>query len=274
MPVGRTFRRCLLIVPWLAGACQEQREQAGATEDVTATIAMEMIRAELLSIEDEYEAFYLEGDADSLATFFTDYAILALDGTGVVGRDAIRDYFEATLAESPGLITIDFILEELAIAESGEMAQSYGTVIRTSVDPSGAEFAEGKLYTATHRRNVNGAWRIALLFESGPPGNVPVKVSSIPPGAQVYFIPMRKFKTDSLADSIYLREYRIQEGDTDTVTWQQQLLYMVVFKRNDQQEIRKVEVAKNRPTEVSVEFPTTSADEDPARDREGSVVNE
>ena len=61
---------------------------------------------------------------------------------------------------------------------------------------------------------------------------VPVRVTSEPPGARVFFVPEFRYSDSLLSDADALARWEVHQGRTNVETNQLEQLYIVVFERN------------------------------------------
>lgn len=71
-----------------------------------------------------------------------------------------------------------------------------------------------------------------------------VRLDSFPPGAAVYLVPKVDLELDPsiMDDQGKLAKYRVPEGDTPVVTKAREKVYIVLFVRDGQVEMRELDV--------------------------------
>lgn len=68
---------------------------------------------------------------------------------------------------------------------------------------------------------------------------VPVRVSSDPAGARVFFVPDFRYSDSLLSDADALARWEVHQGRTNVETNQLEQLYIVVFERNGDYVVKK-----------------------------------
>ena len=119
--------------------------------DTSADLAT--IKADVLNWMEAYNA----GDADSVAALYSEDAVLMAPGAAAaVGRDAIRDFIAADIADAKAQ-GVTFTGDESSDgAVEGNTGWTSGTF--TVTDASGATVATGKYLTAYER--IDGEWQL------------------------------------------------------------------------------------------------------------------
>ncbi len=119
--------------------------------DTSADLAT--IKADVLNWMEAYNA----GDADSVAALYSEDAVLMAPGAAAaVGRDAIRDFIAADIADAKAQ-GFTFTGDESSDgAVEGNTGWTSGTF--TVTDTSGATVATGKYLTAYER--IDGEWQL------------------------------------------------------------------------------------------------------------------
>lgn len=108
--------------------------------------------AAIRALSDVHERGLLAHDPDLYLSACTDdITFVPPDGEAVSGREAARAYLE----DFPQIESMKHTVEE--VEGSGDLAFSRGTARATLPDGSGALFK----WVAIHRRNENGAWKMA-----------------------------------------------------------------------------------------------------------------
>jgi len=110
-------------------------------------------------LDREWVAAVADKDAEALAAFYApDGVLMNANAPAVVGRDAIREWFEAAL-QSPNLI-YDFTPELIEVAASGDLAYDRGTYRLTMDSPQGRIEDEGK-YVAVWKK-IGNDWKVVV----------------------------------------------------------------------------------------------------------------
>lgn len=151
----------------LLAACQtEPAEQTGTTEE-TATSDAASVRSEIESIHDRYEQALLAQDAATIATIYTDDAVvLPPSNRRTEGRTAIESMFTSWFGQVPPFDTFTLSTDQLVLAESGDIAYEIGTYQISGSSPTGETYEETGKYLAVWE-NVDGEWKMAADMWSG-----------------------------------------------------------------------------------------------------------
>ncbi len=151
-----------VFVLGFAAACQTQEaEQAGATEEATATIDVDAVRAEIEAANAKWSEAALAADPVALAGLYAEDAILVAPGEPrAEGRAAIEAVFtemftKMTFGDS------DITIDDLNVAESGEIAYVVGSYTGPMTLADGTTFDDAGTYVAV-LKNVNGEWLLAV----------------------------------------------------------------------------------------------------------------
>ena len=158
-PPGRALPAVLLVAGCLAGVACSRHGPAPA-EVATSP-------ADLRGITALHEAFisaHNGGDVDRLVGLFTDDAVLMpADEATCEGKDAIGDYLDNALQESPS--TIEFDVQETKVL--GDWAFEWIDATLTSTDAdTGEEVETWARYVWILRRQPDGSWRIARAIDN------------------------------------------------------------------------------------------------------------
>ena len=111
-------------------------------------------------------ASFQRGDADTIASLYTDDAELFIPGAPVIeGKRAIRDAWSGIVGRGGNRVEIDV----REVQESGDMAFDTGHF--TATDPDGSILNAGK-WIVIWKRDASGAWSIHRDFMhwDTPPG--------------------------------------------------------------------------------------------------------
>ena len=103
-------------------------------------------------------ASFQRGDADAIASLYTDDAELFVPGAPVIeGKRAIRDAWSGIVGRGGNRVAIDV----REVQESGDMAFDTGHF--TATDPDGSTLNTGK-WIVIWKRDASGAWSIHRDF--------------------------------------------------------------------------------------------------------------
>lgn len=147
----------LIVLVLLAGtSCQEKIDTDADVEAIKIT-------------HDEYDATLNAGDLDSWMSLFTDSTIRMMpNGPALVGKDAIRDYFQSFFEQNA--VEIDGLIEEVIVC--GDWAFTRGTYTYTITRKVGGELIQddsGK-WVAFNKRQPGGTWKYhRIIYNSDLP---------------------------------------------------------------------------------------------------------
>lgn len=140
-------------------SCQQQPgEQAGAAEE--AVVDTEGANAANDATLRAWEAAVKAADPAGLAGHYADDAVLMPeDLPRAQGRADIEDRLEQIFANAPPA-ELTLSTDDLVVAESGDIAYAYGTVLQTGPAGEGEEYEyRGKWLVVLE--NVDGEWKVA-----------------------------------------------------------------------------------------------------------------
>lgn len=151
----------------LVAACQtEPAEQTGATEEAAATDAA-TVRTEIEAIGDRYEQALLAEDATTIATFYSEDAVVLPPGAPrTEGSAAIESMFGSWFEMGPAAEGFTLTTDDLQIAESGDVAYEVGTYTMRGTSPEGEAYDETGKFLAVWK-NVGGEWKMVADAWSG-----------------------------------------------------------------------------------------------------------
>jgi uncharacterized protein (TIGR02246 family) len=158
------MRNLLLIACCLLAACAHG--PASAPVDLAA---------EEKAIHDLEANWTAAKDVDTFASFWSDDVVAMPPNAPVAnGRQAARDAL-APMFAAPGF-ALNFKSTRVQVANSGEMAFSYGTYTLTMNDPKGKPITDKGKYMTAYRKQADGSWKaIADIFNSDLPAPPPAK---------------------------------------------------------------------------------------------------
>jgi len=83
-----------------------------------------------------------------------------------------------------------------------------------------------------------------------------IHLSSDPPGARVYLVPLYRFETDTslVSDDAKLAEFLVSEGPTPVMTRALEKRYVVVFDLNGKKLTTRIDVIRGQTNQVKVVF--------------------
>ena len=110
-------------------------------------------------LEKQWNQDFLTKDADKLAAYYSDDAVLMAPGMAPsVGRESIRAALKQMVAD-PGL-TLKFTAARIEVAGSGDMGYSRGAYVMTMTDPRTKQMIhDAGSYVTTYRKEADGKWR-------------------------------------------------------------------------------------------------------------------
>ncbi len=157
-------KRILVAVLMLGfvAACQTQEaEQAGATEEATVTVDANAIRAEIEAANAKWSEAALAADPVALASLYAEDAILVMPGAlPAEGRAAIEAAFAEMFTEVK-FGASDIGIDDMGIAESGDVAYVVGPYASPMINADGTTFDDAGTYVAV-LKNVDGEWLLAV----------------------------------------------------------------------------------------------------------------
>ena len=109
--------------------------------------------------EKRWNQDYLSKDADKLAAYYADDAVLMAPGMAPsVGRESIRATLKQLVAD-PAL-SLKFTSAKIDVAESGDLGYTRGAYVMTMTDAQTKKVVhdEGS-YVTTYRKDADGKWR-------------------------------------------------------------------------------------------------------------------
>lgn len=155
----------MLMVVFVLGfvaACQTQEaEQAGATEEATATVDAGAIRAAIDAANEQWNQAAEAADPVALANLYAEDAILVPPGSPrAEGRAAIEAAY-AGMFEQVKFGATDLSVDNIGIAESGDVAYVVGSYSSSMINADETTFDDAGTYVAVFK-DVNGEWLLAI----------------------------------------------------------------------------------------------------------------
>ncbi|TFH66193.1 MAG: DUF4440 domain-containing protein [Gemmatimonadales bacterium] len=156
------------LLPWLIVllvACREGTETAGdpvVDERTQASPAAAAVMGEIIATNVSWGDLYSRGNAEQVALFYTEDAVLMTPQGDLTGVAAIADHFRALFATRGDTILATTTVTE-ALDVAGDRAYETGTVTRTlrTRTDSGTPAREVHVRYATFwERSTDGRWRI------------------------------------------------------------------------------------------------------------------
>jgi len=125
----------------------------------------------IASVEAAANQAWAAKDADGIAAFYTDDAVLIVSGSDELkGKTAVVDAINHMLTD-PAL-SLSFHADQIQVARSGDVGYSEGPYQLTLTDPVSHKVVHDHgNYLTTFRKQANGSWK----------ASVDVAVSAIPP---------------------------------------------------------------------------------------------
>ncbi len=108
-------------------------------------------------------------DAEKIAAFYTEDAMLIANGPTVTGRAAIMAAFKGMAADPKFSLT--FSSTKVEVAKSGELAYSSGTYTLTLSDPKTKKLLTDKgQYATVFKKQADSSWKAVVdVANSNPP---------------------------------------------------------------------------------------------------------
>lgn len=153
-------------------ACQQQAtEQTGATEEeLSASADIETVIEESNSA---FEQAMLAGDPVAMTASYADDAVVQPPYMPAsTGKTAITSLFEEMVAEDVPT-SFDITIENVTVAESGELAYETGHYTVSGTAPDGETWEDQGKYLSVWEKSAEGEWRTVALSWSpnaAPPG--------------------------------------------------------------------------------------------------------
>jgi len=142
-------------------ACEQPAQETGemdAGADTTAAVSAE---AQLDSLRMNYEAAWEARDWTTIAGMMTsDYQEIGPEG--VLDYDQVTAMMADSATMPPEGATLSIDMEEMQVAESGDVAYGSGTSTVTVTSPDGQETSETMRWVAGFER-VDGQWKVDRL---------------------------------------------------------------------------------------------------------------
>ena len=109
--------------------------------------------------EKQWNQDYVMKDADKLAAYYADDAVLMAPGMAPsVGRESIRATLRQLVAD-PAL-SLRFSSAKIDVAESGDLGYTRGAYVMTMTDPQTKKVIHDQgSYVTTYRKDADGKWR-------------------------------------------------------------------------------------------------------------------
>jgi len=142
----------------------------GRSEDPQAEVQA------IQSMEKQWNQDFAAKDADKIAEYYSDDAVLMAPGMGPsVGRESIRAALKGMVAD-PAL-TLRFSAAKIDVAESGDLGYTRGAYVMTMTDPQSKKVvSDHGSYVTTYRKDADGKWRAVAdiaTSESTPGAQTP-----------------------------------------------------------------------------------------------------
>lgn len=117
----------------------------------------EQYKKEIFAVEKEFEAMAkAEGIPAAFTKFAAEDGVIMRGDTVIAGKSAIHKFYSAKNLIGHKLEwTADFIY----VAESGDLAYTYGKYIYTITDSTGAKSQSKGYFHSVWKRQENGEWR-------------------------------------------------------------------------------------------------------------------
>ena len=150
----------LILVVGFGAACKTRNveQAAGSTAEMTASTTKD-VRQAIDGINNQWKQAALAGDASALAKLYADDAILLPPGMPRArGGSAIEGQFAKMLGEAP-FTSLDLMLDDVVVAESGDLAYSSGTFTSAGTTAAGEPWKDQGKYLSVYRK-VNGDWKL------------------------------------------------------------------------------------------------------------------
>jgi uncharacterized protein (TIGR02246 family) len=109
--------------------------------------------------EKQWNQDYVSKDADKLAAYYSDDAVLMAPGMAPsVGRESIRATLKAMVAD-PAL-SLKFTAAKIDVAGSGDLGYTRGAYVMTMTDPQTKKVVQDHgSYVTTYRKDTEGKWK-------------------------------------------------------------------------------------------------------------------
>lgn len=139
----KTFLVLVLIIPVLH-ACTSREDH------------VKMWKQEIVDTEKEFSAMALkEGIPAAFLAFAAEDAVLMRNNTLVLGKEALKESFRG----SPENVSLSWKPDFVDVAESGDLAYTYGKFIYTSTDSLGNESVQEGVFHTVWKRQADGSWK-------------------------------------------------------------------------------------------------------------------
>jgi uncharacterized protein (TIGR02246 family) len=107
-------------------------------------------------------------DADRFASFYADDAVLMLEAApDSRGKSAIRETIGALMSDPS--FALSFQNADVVVARSGDLAYDTGTYELTLSGPNAQPAAQRGTYVVVWRKQVDGAWKVAIDAPNSDP---------------------------------------------------------------------------------------------------------
>ena len=142
-------------------ACEQPAQETGEMEGAADTTAAVSAEAQLDSLRTNYEAAWHARDWAAISGMMTsDYQEIGPEG--VLDYDQVTTMMADSATMPPEGATLSIDMEEMQVAESGDVAYGSGTSTITVTSPDGQETSETMRWVAGFER-VDGQWKVDRL---------------------------------------------------------------------------------------------------------------
>jgi uncharacterized protein (TIGR02246 family) len=152
----------LILVAGFGASCKARdvEQAAGSTQEKTAS-PTESVRQAIENINSQWKQAAVSGDAGALAKLYAEDAVLLAPGMPVArGRSDIEGQFAKMLGETP-FTSLDLALDDVVVAESGDLAYAVGTFKSSGTTAGGESWQDDGKYLSVFR-HLNGDWKLAV----------------------------------------------------------------------------------------------------------------
>jgi len=162
------FKRTLMaavLVAALTTVSFAQTKPAAKSDDGTKAIK---------DTEAAWVKAFATKDAEKIAAFYADDAVMMANGPTVSGKAAILDTWKGMVTDPNFKLT--FSSTKVEVAKSGELAYSFGTYTLNLSDPKTKKKITDKgKYATVYKKQTDGSWKAVVDVANSDPPPAPAK---------------------------------------------------------------------------------------------------
>ena len=120
-------------------------------------VDMDAVKAEIVKAEWDFAQMAAEeGIPAAFVAFADDSATLLRQRSTVVGREAIREYYESRDFSN---VELEWTPSFVDVSKSGDMAYTYGNYVFTTIDSAGNATQNTGVFHTVWKRQEDGSWK-------------------------------------------------------------------------------------------------------------------